>query len=186
MDMDWSALLVAFFCGVLAIIFVGGVRRMLAPIIIKRKLIIGHILKSIEAHNIFWYIPIHVKASSLYNFVISSLDDVTAAITLTERKQTYPCLWINPNMFDDSAISLRIGTKRDIGIAEQDIGSNIIKAYNDYQAALPSGDEDIQLELRYGDAILGKWLFRKAIVGGIMQEVAPIKVSKTTADKHYA
>jgi hypothetical protein len=159
---------------------------MLAPTIIKRKLIIGHISKSVEANNIYWYIRIHVKANPLYNFAVSSLDDVEASVTLIERKQRYDCLWINPHTTDDSAISLRIGTERNIGIAEQIIGSNIIRPYSNYQAALPSGDEDIQLELKYGDAILGQWLFRKAIVGGIMQEVSPIKVSKTTADKHSA
>lgn len=177
--MDWRSLLVGFIsgfiCGVLAIVFETGARRMLAPTIIKRKLIIGHISKSIEGNIICWYVPIHVKASRLYNFIVSSLDDVSASIVLSERKNRYSCSWINPGTFEDSAISLRIGTERSIGIAEQFSGSNIIRPYNDYQASLSSEDEDIQLELKYGDAILGQWLFRKAIVGGIMQEVEPIK-----------
>lgn len=171
--------MVAFFSGliggILAIIVVKGVRSMLAPTIIRRKLIIGGISKSIEFGIICWYIPIHVKANSLYVLAISKLDDVRASVTLLRHEQQFDCLWINPGVADDSRISLRIGTEHNIGIAEQYANNNIIRPYGNSRATLSSEDEDIQLELRYRDKMLGRWLFQNAIIGGIMQEVVPIR-----------
>ncbi len=187
--MGWSELLVSgilgIFGGILAIVFERQVRRMLAAKVIKRKLIIGHISKSIqeEGATVFWCIPIRVKAGIWWNLLVSGLEDVKALITFVQRKKQFQTVWINPNVDDSSLVILRIGTEREIGLAEESGG--IMKRYGEMMSNdVLVGDDDILLELRTGDTILGQWLFKKAIIAGSMQEVSPLKVDCELPTSH--
>jgi hypothetical protein len=180
----WIPVLVSaitgFIAGLLASIFASGIRKMLATFIVRRKLCIGHITKGIESTGTYWYIPIIVKANSLWNLLISSVNDVKAIISFTERKENRETvnlkkqgLWINE--IDGSLDNLGIGTQRDIRITE-DSADGILRPVNEMTGEILKGNQDISLQLKSGNASLGYWLFENAIISGFIQERIPVKM----------
>ena len=168
-----------FIGGLVASILVTGGRKMLAPIIIKRKLSVGCLCKSEQKTDSFWYIPISVNANIIYNLLVSSVDDTKATITFIQQKENeeirrqYQATWVNPDI-DDPLISLRIGTKRQIRLVED--SNDSLKPINEIRDDSLSGNQDIVLKLDSGSNILGQWLFKRAIVEGVMQEVFSTKL----------
>jgi len=179
---EWLSILVSaisgFIAGLLASIFATGVRRMIAPFIIRRKLYIGNITRGEELSGTYWYIPIHVRGNSLWNLLVSSVNDVKAIIQFIEHKdngKTYlqkQGSWINE--IDGSLESLGIDTQRDIRITD-DSSVGTLRPVNAMRDEILEGNQDISLELRSGTISLGRWLFVKAIIAGSMQEVSPTK-----------
>lgn len=169
-----------FIAGLLASIFATGVRKMLAKIIISRKLYVGKIIKTKELSGTSWYIPVCVKANNMWNLVVSSINDVKAIITFVEHKDNQELYlpkqgaWINE--IDGSLDNLGIGTQRDIRFAEEG-WDGILMPVNWIAGEILRGNQDILLELKTGNTSLGCWLFQKAIVEGSTQEVSPIKVN---------
>jgi hypothetical protein len=171
--------------GVLAILFDRGVRRMLAPTIIKRKLVVGQMSISTQVSYeppdsfgsyVYWCVPIKIKASGMWNLLVSSIEDVRAFVTFVRCNKRFQTLWINPYTDDSSLVSLRIGTEREIGVAK--VSQGVVRPYCSDEltpADILRGDEDILIELKAGDSTLGCWLFRESIVAGSMQKVAPVK-----------
>ena len=176
--------------GILAILVARLVGKMLTRPIMARHIIIGSIQRSIQHSMESWCIPVHVKVNILWWLLIGELKDVAAFITFIQQKDgeknqiKRQTVWINPNVEDDSFISLHIGSKRHIGLAQKsDFEPNTLLIYGDELGPSPnvnirlSGDYDVLLELRSDDKMLGCWKFQKAIVGGIVQEVNPLKIS---------
>ena len=176
--------------GVLGITIERLVGKMLTRPIIARHIIIGPIQRSLQHSEEYWIIPVHVKANTLWNLLVADMRDVTAFITFIQQKEgkenSIRCqaVWVNPNVDDQSFISLHIGSKRHIGLAQKsDFVPNTLLIYGHEIGPSPndniklSGDYDILLELRSDDKMLSCWKFQKAIVGSIVQEVNPLKVN---------
>ncbi len=152
---------------------------MLAPIIIKRKLSVGCLCKSEQKTESFWYIPLRVDANIILNLLVSSVEDTKATITFIQQKENevtprqYQATWVNPDI-DAPLISLRIGTKREVRLAEDEHGR--LKPISEIQDDGISGNQDIVLKLDSDSTILGQWIFKRAIIEGVMQKVYTVKL----------
>lgn len=169
-----------FIAGLFASIFATGVRKMLAPFILPKKLYLGKISPSNTDSNFpSWYIPISVKAKTWWNLIVSSMEGIKAYATFinqdTNDKTERLATWLEPDI-DDPSITLHIGGEYDLRIATMFGGVLRMIGGTDQKDSL-SGNYDIMVTLRTGKKILGQWLFQKAIVEGSMQEVSPIKVN---------
>lgn len=162
----------------MASIFVAGGRRMLAPIIIKRKLSVGCLCKSEQKTDSFWYIPVRVDANIIWNLLVSNLGEVKATIDFIEQNtkvsRHYQATWIDPNI-DDALITLRIGSKREVRVATE-TGTDVLKPIDETQNDSLFGNQDIILTLTSSSNILGRWLFKRAMVEGVMQKISPVKL----------
>jgi hypothetical protein len=160
----------------------------IANFIVKKKILVGRISKLVQHSEEYWGIPIHVKANALWNLLVADMRDVTAFITFIQQKEgkenpiRYQAVWVNPNVDDDSFVNLHIGSKRYIGLASKsDFVPNTLLVYGQGSGLVSndniklSGDYDVLLELRSDDRILGCWKFQKAIIGGLIQQVNPLK-----------
>lgn len=157
---------------------------MLARFIIKRKLLVGNIKKGKELAGNFWYIPIHVKANNMWNLLVSDVKDVKAIIKYVNNGETHlqkQGSWINE--IDGSLESLGIDTQRDIRITDDSTGE-IIRPVNSMQGETLEGNFDIWLKFKTGSFTLGYWLFKEAIIEGIMQEISPVKINYEPPASH--
>ncbi len=167
-----------FIGGLLASIVVPGGRKVLTPMVFRRKLCVGNI-SSFVRNGVLqcWHIPVEVKASK-WEFFVTDIK-VMAIIDYIEKdgySQSYFAPWIEQGI-GPVVKTLQIG-----GIVESIIVATVVG-----KQLLPLGgstgklfkdDQDITLELSCGQTTLGKWCYEKAIVGGGMQEVSPIKIRK--------
>ena len=175
-----------FLGGLLAGIFITGGRKMLAPIIIKRNLSVGSISKLKESSGISWYISVHVKANIMWNLLASNLEEVRATVDFIEQvdntkvSRHYRATWVEPDI-DDALIALQIGSKHEVRVATE-ARTGVLKPVNEIQDNSLSGNQDVVLTLTSGSNILGKWLFKQAILGGMMQEVVPTKLRDKTSE----
>jgi hypothetical protein len=175
-----------FVVGLLGSIFANGVRRMLAPVILRRKLSAGSVLKSEEDKLFpFWYIPVHVKAHTMWNLLVSSIEDVRATVVFIARgsngevRRPFHATWVEPDI-DDSSISLRIGGQYRIRVAT--VSSGVLKPIGSIEEDSLLGDQDITIKLRSGATFLGHWKFPNAITQGSMQQVSPTNISKNNVN----
>lgn len=168
-----------FVAGLFASIFATGVRKMLAPAIIRRKISVGAIKKPEKESDRYWRIPISVKANKVWILLVSSVDNVKAIINFIEHKgnkkicRQYQATWINPDI-DDPLVSLHIGSEYEIRLAGGSDG--ILHPIGEISDDTLTGNQDVLLELRSDNIILGRWIFQKAIVAGSVQEISPIKI----------
>lgn len=181
----WALLVSAgagFVGGLLASIFANGVRRMLAPVILRQKLSIGSISKSEEDKLFpFWYIPVYIKANAMWNLLVSNIEDVRATVLFIDRRSNkevrrpFRATWVEPDI-DSSSISLRIGGQYRVRVAT--VSSGALKPIGNIEEDSLIGNQDIITELRTGDSSLGRWYFPNAITQGSMQAVTPTSTSK--------
>jgi hypothetical protein len=176
-----------FIAGLLASIFSTGVRKMLAPLILPKKLHLGKISPS-NANSNFpnWYIPVSVKAKTSWNLLVSSMEGIRAYATFINRdnneKAERLATWLEPDI-DAPSITLHIGGEYDLRIATIFGGVLRMVGGTDQKDSL-SGNYDIMVTLRSGKKILGQWLSQKAIVEGSMQEISPINVNSPQVISH--
>jgi len=174
------SILVSAISGFIAGLLSTGVRKMLAPLILPKKLHLGKISPSdIDSNFPCWYVPLSVRANTCWNLIVSSIEGVRAYATFINRdsheKVERLATWLEPDM-DAPSINLHIGGEYDLRIATMFGGVLRMIGGTDQKDSL-NGDYDIIITLRSGKKILGQWLFQKAIVEGSMQEVSPIKVN---------
>lgn len=152
---------------------------MLAPIVFRRKLYVGAIASDkLELSNdAYWYIPVEVKANNLWKLVVADVQ-VRATIGYTEKDGSDKLVfttWVE-TITDVPSILLRIGDIEQRVIIAETSGKQLLPLMG-RTGKLFKDDQDITLELTSGKTILGRWRFPKAIVGGVMQKVNPIKVN---------
>ena len=186
MHTGWSLLIslgAGFIGGLLASIFASGVRRMLASVILKKKLSIGTLSKSEEDKWFpFWYIPVYVKAHAILHLLVSNIEDVRATVVFIDRMSNkdvrlpFHATWVEPDI-DDSSISLRIGGRYRVRVAT--VSGGALKPIGSIGEDSLLGNQDIFLELKSGNTSLGRWYFPNAITKDYMREVSPTKVSNT-------
>ncbi len=151
---------------------------MIAPTVFRRKLHIGAISKDTYelSNDAYWYIPVEVKASNWWKLVVADIE-VRAIISYIDKdgiEQSPFAAWIE-TLTPVPSVTLRIGSiDRGIIIAQAD--GNQLLPLNGTMRTIFKDNQDIILELTSGKTILGRWRFPKAIVGGVMQEVSPIKI----------
>lgn len=145
---------------------------------IGRDIIIDPIRRSIQGQS--WCVPLHVKTDS----VGSNLEDATAFITFVQMERSMQTVWINPGVSDFSRVALRKGSEWEIALAEEDGGK--LRLYGHQTDEELTGDSDITLELKSGAILVGRWKFLKAIVGGHMHEVRPIRLPISHKEAPYA
>jgi hypothetical protein len=172
------AILVSAISGFIAGLLSTGVRKMLAPLILPKKLYLGKISpSSIDSNFPCWYIPLSVRANACWNLIVSSIEGVRAYAMFINRdnneKTERLATWLEPAI-DAPSINLHIGGEYDLRIAT--ISGGVLRMIEGTeQKDSLNGNYDIMITLRNGKKILGQWLFQEAIVGGSMQEISSRK-----------
>lgn len=168
--------------GFIASIFASGVRKMLAKLILPKKIRMGKILLSpeiIERRFPFYYVLVTVKANCLYNLLVSSIEDVKGRISFVDKDntvRTYITTWWSPEI-PMSSVSLRNGSKYQLIIAS--LYGNVVKAIGsiDVEDVL-SESYDVYITLDSGIHTLVCWYYPLAIKNGVVQnESEPMRYS---------
>lgn len=172
------AILVSAISGFIAGLLSTGVRKMLAPLILPKKLYLGKISPSdIDSNFPCWYIPVSVRANACWNLIVSSIERVRAYATFINRdsheKVERLATWLEPDI-DAPSINLHIGGEYDLRIATI-FGGVLRMIEGTEQKDILNGNYDIMITLRSGKKMLGQWLFEKAIVEGSMREISSRK-----------
>ena len=150
---------------------------MLAPIFYRHKLHIGAIeSEHLDSSNdIYWLIPIEVKASYLWKMVIADIQ-VRATIGYSNRhghEKFVFATWVTKKL--DDTIVLGIHEIEQHLILAMAHGTQLLPLRGE-TGELFQDNQDIILQLTIGKSVLGTWRFPNAIVDGAMQKVSPIKV----------
>ena len=153
-------------------------RKMLAPIILRRKVSAGKLYKCEFSDHAYWCIYVSVDVSSWWKLLTASLEDVEAIISYTESdgsKVNCKTTWIKSGT-DVPAVTLYIGgVYYGVRVAVES-GSGELLPLNGNTGKLFLDNQDIILELICGRDSLGRLLYKDAIVKGVMQEVDPQEI----------
>ena len=167
-----------FIGGVLGALFVVGMRKMLASTVFRRKISVGNLYKRRAGDYDYWCICMIVNASSWWKMLAASLEDVRAVISFTGAdgsKERFTTAWVQPST-DAPSITLQIGGFYYTALVATMLGGEQLSPLSGYTGKLFLDNQDIILELNCGGDSLGRWLYKDAIVNGVMQEVSPTKI----------
>jgi len=149
---------------------------MLAPTVFKRLLCIGSLTLHDFGFGPLWYIPIEVKGSKAWWLITTRIHNVRATLTFIDSINRSDRLTVSASPMDgvDDIMELEIDDKgKGIMVATQS-GKILVPIYErDKMHKRFLGNQDIVLELYSGHTSLGRWLFKGAIINGVMQEVDP-------------
>jgi hypothetical protein len=149
--------LFGFISGVLASIFTTGMRKMLAPIIFRRKVSAGKLYKCGLSGHEYWCIYISVDVSSWWKLLKASLEDVEAVISYTEAdgsKVSCKTTWIKSGTDVQSVILYIGGIYYGVRVAVEPGGGQLLPL-NGNTGKLFLDNQDIILELICGRDSLG-------------------------------
>ena len=149
---------------------------MLAPYVFRRSLYVGKIEKPSGIDQPYWIIPVEVRARSLWELFVSDIE-ARATINYLDKdgsEKSNFATWLETIM-EVPKVTLQIGGI-DMGIIIAKTDGKQLLPLNGRTHRLFKDDQDITLKLTSRRTSLGQWRFPKAIVGGVMQEVSPIKI----------
>ena len=173
-----------FVGGLLASIFATGVRKMLAKSLLPHKIQLGEISKSLESEDRyfpFYYVPVFVQTSKLNVLFMSDINDVRADITFVNQKDNiesrrhYSATWYEQDN-DSPSITFTIGEKHEYRIRIATISSGFLKAVGSInEKDILLSDNDLLVEIKSGNNVLGEWLYEKAVIESTVQSIEPTR-----------
>jgi hypothetical protein len=183
MEINWWQISISLIIGWILGILSKGVREVLSSKILSKfkSIQAGEITKSRE--DILypsWYVPIYVNAPSFWKLLISGIENVECdAYFINIQDNTihpFHAVWWREDS-EVTSITLRIGDSDKIRIVGETTNDQKIRAiYGTFQNYVLEGDYDIIVRLKSGENILGRWLFSKAIINSVIQDVKPNRI----------